>query len=65
MSRYGLVELRASQRGRLIPRVTQVGIKSNAGMMIWLHLMATLLALGLGTANLALAKGTPRHKIFG
>ena len=31
--------------------------------MIWLHLMATLLALG--TANLALAKGTPRHKIFG
>ena len=27
--------------------------------------MATLLALGLGTANLALAKGTPRHKIFG
>ena len=33
--------------------------------MIWLHLMATLLALGLGTANLALAKGTPRHKIFG
>ena len=65
MSRYGLVELRASQRGRLIPRVTEVGIKSTAGMTIWLHLMATLLALGLGTANLALAKGTPRHKIFG
>ena len=34
-------------------------------MMIRLHLTATLLGLGLGTANLAPAKGTPRHKIFG
>ena len=65
MSRYGLVELRAGQRGRLIPRVAKVGVTSTGGMMIWLHLTATLLALGLGTANLALAKGTPRHKIFG
>ena len=34
-------------------------------MLIQLHLAAALLALGLGTANLALAKGTLRHRIFG
>ena len=28
--------------------------------MLWLHLMTVLLALGLGTANLAIAKGTSR-----
>ena len=33
--------------------------------MIWLHLMTVLLALGLGTVNLALVKGTPRHKVVG
>ena len=33
--------------------------------MIWLHLMTVFLALGLGTANLALVKGTPRHKVVG
>ena len=33
--------------------------------MIWLHLLAALLALALGAANLLLAKGTPRHKAFG
>ena len=27
--------------------------------------MTVLLALGLGTANLALVKGTPRHKVIG
>ncbi|MCY3702879.1 MAG: hypothetical protein OXG16_09385 [Rhodospirillales bacterium] len=34
-------------------------------MMIWLHLTAATLALGLGIANLALAKGTRRHRIVG
>ena len=34
-------------------------------MTIWLHLGAALLALGLGAANLALAKGTPRHRAVG
>ena len=33
--------------------------------MIWLHLTAATLALGLGIANLALAKGTRRHRIIG
>ena len=33
--------------------------------MIWLHLVMAVLALGLGAANLALAKGTLRHRIFG
>ena len=33
--------------------------------MIWLHLGAALLALGLGTANLVLAKGTRRHRMVG
>ena len=33
--------------------------------MIWLHLVMAVLALGLGAANLALAKGTPRHRVFG
>ena len=33
--------------------------------MIWLHLATALLALGLGAANLALAKGTLRHRIVG
>ena len=34
-------------------------------MVIWLHLASALLALGLGTANLVLAKGTRRHRAFG
>ena len=34
-------------------------------MVIWLHLVTALAALGLGTANLTLAKGTPRHRIVG
>ena len=34
-------------------------------MVIWLHLVTALTALGLGTANLTLAKGTPRHRIVG
>ena len=34
-------------------------------MIVWLHLLAALLALGLGAANLALAKGTRRHRIVG
>ncbi len=33
--------------------------------MIWLPLISVLLAIGLGLANLLLAKGTPRHKAFG
>lgn len=33
--------------------------------MIWLHLIAAALALGLGAANLALAKGTRRHRVMG
>ena len=33
--------------------------------MIWLHLTTVLVALGLGTANLVLVKGTPRHKTVG
>ena len=36
-----------------------------SAMIIWLHLATALLALGLGSANLALAKGTLRHRIFG
>ena len=34
-------------------------------MVIFLHLVSALLALGLGTANLVLAKGTPRHRAVG
>ena len=34
-------------------------------MTIWVHLVAALLALGLGIANLALTKGTPRHRVMG
>ena len=34
-------------------------------MQIEFHLAMALLALGLGTANLALAKGTFRHRVFG
>ena len=34
-------------------------------MVIWLHLVTALLALGLGTANLVLAKGTRRHRVVG
>ena len=34
-------------------------------MVIWLHLVAALLALGLGTVNLILAKGTRRHRVVG
>ena len=34
-------------------------------MQIQLHLATALLALGLGTANLILAKGTLRHRVFG
>ena len=34
-------------------------------MVLWLHLVTALAALGLGTANLALAKGTHRHRIVG
>ena len=33
--------------------------------MIWLHLTTVLVALGLGTTNLVLVKGTPRHKTVG
>ncbi len=34
-------------------------------MIIWIHLTTAVLALGLGSANLALAKGTYRHRVFG
>ena len=34
-------------------------------MIIWLHLTTAVLALGLGGANLALAKGNLRHRVFG
>ena len=34
-------------------------------MVIWFHLATAVLALGLGSANLVLAKGTPRHRVFG
>ena len=34
-------------------------------MQVQLHLATALLALGLGTANLVLAKGTFRHRVFG
>ena len=34
-------------------------------MVIRLHLVAAILALGLGAANLALAKGTLSHRIVG
>ena len=34
-------------------------------MVIWLHLVSALLALGLGTTNLVLAKGTRRHRAVG
>ena len=33
--------------------------------MIWLHLITAVLAATLGVANLALAKGTLRHRVFG
>lgn len=34
-------------------------------MTIWLHLIAAVLAAVLGAANLALAKGNLRHRVFG
>lgn len=34
-------------------------------MVIWVHLATATLALGLGTANLVLAKGTLRHRVVG
>ncbi len=34
-------------------------------MIVWLHLATALLAVGLGGANLALAKGNFRHRVFG
>ena len=34
-------------------------------MVIPLHLIAAVLVLGLGSANLALAKGNFRHRVFG
>ena len=34
-------------------------------MTIVLHLTAAVLAIVLGVSNLALAKGTPRHRVFG
>ena len=34
-------------------------------MVIWLHLTTAVLALGLGSTNLALAKGNFRHRVFG
>ena len=34
-------------------------------MTVVLHLLAAVLAIGLGVSNLALAKGTPRHRAFG
>ena len=34
-------------------------------MIVWLHLTTAVLALGLGSANLALAKGNFRHRVFG
>ena len=33
--------------------------------MIWLHLVTAVLAASLGVANLALTKGTLRHRVFG
>ena len=34
-------------------------------MVIWLHLITAVLAAVLGVANLALAKGTLWHRVFG
>ena len=34
-------------------------------ILIWLHLVTAVLALCLGSLNLALAKGTPRHRAIG
>ena len=34
-------------------------------MIIWLHLTTAVLVLGLGSANLVLAKGNFRHRVFG
>ena len=34
-------------------------------MITWLHLTTAVLAFALGTANLALAKGNFRHRVFG
>lgn len=34
-------------------------------MAIWPHMVTALVALALGSANLALAKGTKRHRIVG
>ena len=40
-------------------------IQEERRVQIQLHLATALLALGLGTANLILAKGTRRHRVFG
>lgn len=33
--------------------------------MIWFHLITALMAIGLGSINLARAKGTPQHRFIG
>lgn len=43
----------------------QEPVPGNGRLLIWLHMTAALLALGLGTANLSLAKGTFRHRAVG
>ena len=40
-------------------------IQEERRVQIQLHLATALLALGLGTANLILAKGTRCHRVFG
>lgn len=34
-------------------------------MIVWFHLIVALTAVGLGTVNLAMVKGTPRHRLIG
>ena len=41
------------------------GLALTARSRIWLHLATALAVLGLGTANLTLAKGTTRNRIVG
>ena len=43
----------------------QEPVPGDRRLLIWLHIATALLALGLGAANLFLAKGTFRHRAFG
>ena len=65
-SRFSTYQIvRPANSGDRPARAPHGGVCVAGTLMIWLHLTTALLALGLGTTNLALIKGTPRHKVVG